>query len=163
MSSDRALPPAEDRAATPSEPHSVAGVAGIPSAKRLKKVSIFEPPEPARVVLARALGITIDEAGLGLAALIEGGYGLGPRNPTNGMFAAYIESTCPARGHQRIITAISKAKLRWQAMLEQGTAMAMSLKYAPADLVASAIEARSGETGTGSTEGESAVPKGDAQ
>lgn len=99
-----------------------------------KSLTVYDKPLPARVVLARALSISTDEAGLALAALIEGGYGIAPRLPTNGMLAAYIEATAPPRHHEAVITAIGKARVRWQAMLEQGTAMAMSLKYLPAQV-----------------------------
>lgn len=94
-------------------------------------LSVYEKPLPARLVIAQALNISTDEAAKVLSALIKGGYGVAPRNPTNGMLAAYMEATTPPRGHEPVITAIGKARARWQAMLEQGTAMAMSLKYLP--------------------------------
>ena len=94
-----------------------------------RQTAIYDKPLPARLILARALGISTDEAGLALSALIEGGYGIAPRLPTNGMLCAYIEATYPATRHEAVITAISKARIRWQAMLEQGTAMAMSTKH----------------------------------
>ena len=97
-----------------------------------RSCSIYDKPVPARVILAERLGISTDEAKDILLALVEGGYGIAPRNPTNGMLAGYIEATYPARGHEAIITAIGKARKRWQIMLAHGTEMAMSLKYAPA-------------------------------
>lgn len=118
-----------------------------PIAGRRKTLSVYEKPLPARLILARALGVSTDEAGLALAVLIEGGYGIAPRLPTNGMLAAYIEATAPARNHEAIITAIGKARVRWQAMLEQGTAMAMSLKYVPAVAESDAPEPVSHPTG----------------
>lgn len=92
-------------------------------------LSVYDKPRPARVLLAEALGISHEDAGRAMQALIEGGYGIAPRLPTNGMLAAYIEATTPATGHEPVITAISKARVRWQAMLDQGTAMAMSRKF----------------------------------
>jgi hypothetical protein len=122
----------EDRAATPSEPSPrVSGVAGIPCAGRRASLSVYAKPRPARLVLAHALGISVEEAGRAISALIEGGYGVAPRNPTNGMLAAYIEATEPPKHHEGVITAIGKARVRWQAMMEQGMAMAMSRKCIP--------------------------------
>ena len=109
---------------------------GFTADRRRPGPSVYDKPLPARIVLARALGISTDEAGNALLALIEGGYGIAPRWPTNGMLAAYIEATCPATRHEAVITAIAKARVRWQVMLEQGTAMAMSLKYVPEDSAA---------------------------
>lgn len=132
-----------------------------PSAEyRPRRLSVYEKPLPARLLLARALGISVDEAGLALSALIEGGYGIAPRNPTNGMLAAYIEATAPARNHEAIITAISKARIRWQAMLEQGTAMAMSLKYVPAQ--GGVTEGGDGEAGSVSEASSTRSAKADA-
>lgn len=91
--------------------------------------TIYDKPKPARIILAKALNITVDEAKLALIALVEGGYGIAPRNPTNGMLAGYIEATIPPKHHEAVITAIGKARVRWQAMLQHGTEMAMSLKY----------------------------------
>ena len=109
-----------------------------PRAGRWRAQSIYEKPPPARLAIARALGVSTDEAGLVISALIEAGYGVAPRQPTNGMLVAYMEATTPPKGHESVVTAIGKARVRWQAMLEQGTAMAMSVKRLPA----SAIEAR---------------------
>lgn len=92
-------------------------------------LSVYPKPRPALNVLAKALSISTEEARNAMVALIEAGYGIAPREPTNGMLAACIEATTPARGHEAIITAISKGRVRWQAMLEQGTAMALSRKY----------------------------------
>jgi hypothetical protein len=96
---------------------------------RRLSATVYEKPQPARLILARALGISDDEAGLALVALVEGGYGVAPRNPTNGMLAAYLEALTPPTGHEAVITAIGKARARWQAMLEQGTGMALSRKF----------------------------------
>jgi hypothetical protein len=74
------------------------------------------------------MGISTDEAGDALAALIQGGYGVAPRNPTNGMLIAYMEALTPPANHESVVTAIGKARVRWQAMLAQGTEMAMSRK-----------------------------------
>jgi hypothetical protein len=128
---------------------------------RRLSMTVYEKPEPARLILARALGVSTDEAALAIAALIEGGYGVAPRNPTNGMLAAYLEAMTPPTGHEAVITAISKARLRWTAMLEQGTAMAMSRKRldASVDTLPKGQDAKQGLAGT---EG-SAVPKADAE
>lgn len=118
-------------------------------------VAVYEKPRPARELIAKALSISTDKAGLVISALIEGGYGIAPRNPTNGMLAAYLEALTPPTRHEAVITAIGKARLRWQAMLEQGTAMAMSRKSLPAI----AMEARQGGDGTAPSEGRQRGPK----
>ena len=89
---------------------------------------VYEKPQPAVVILANALGTTVEDARAAMIALSEGGYGIAPRNPTNGMICAYLEALTPPTGHEAVVTAIGKARVRWQAMLEQGTAMALSLK-----------------------------------
>ena len=93
---------------------------------------VYEKTPPARVILAKAMDITVEEAGAVMVALVEGGYGIAPRNPTNGMLVAYMEALTPPSGHEAVVTAIGKARVRWQAMLEQGTAMALSFKRVPA-------------------------------
>ena len=103
-------------------------------------------PLPAKIVLARAMGSSVEEAGKLLSALIVGGYGIAPREPSNGMLKGYIEATCPPTNHEQIMTAIGKARLRWQAMLDSGTAMAMSVKYIPEDLQAISTEQSVTET-----------------
>lgn len=105
------------------------GASLVPGAYSRKALGVYDKPLPARLILARALGVTADEAGLALVALVEGGYGIAPRLPTNGMLAAYLEATTPPRNHEAVITAIGKARARWQAMLEQGTAMSLSRRY----------------------------------
>ena len=95
---------------------------------------VYEKVQPACTILAKALDITIDEARQAMVALVEGGYGIAPRNPTNGMLIAYLEALTPPSGHEQVVTAIGKARVRWQAMLEQGTAMALSFRYVPQEL-----------------------------
>jgi hypothetical protein len=78
--------------------------------------------------LAKALGITPDKAQDGLVALVEGGFGIAPRNPTNGMLVAYLEALTPPSGHEQVVTAIGKARVRWKAMLTQGIERSLSRK-----------------------------------
>jgi hypothetical protein len=82
-------------------------------------------------VLSEELGITVEEAGNIITALIKNGYGVAPVNPTNGMLAGYLEALTPPVGHEQVMTAIGKARVRWQAMLHHGCKMAMSLKRIP--------------------------------
>lgn len=91
--------------------------------------TVYEKPRPARQVLAEALGISTDQAGEAMLALIKAGYGIAPMNPTNGMLRDGMEATTPPSGHEQVITAIGKLRIRWQAMLRQGTEMALSRKY----------------------------------
>jgi hypothetical protein len=114
----------------------------FPRTRNWRAAPVYEKPKSARLVLARAMGISTDEAGDALTALIQGGYGIAPRNPTNGMLIAYMEALTPPSNHESVVTAIGKARVRWQAMLAQGTEMAMSRKRLPAQR----IEARSDET-----------------
>jgi len=85
-----------------------------------------------------------------LRALVKGGYGIGPRNPTNGMLVGYMEALTPPRGYEQVITAIGKARVRWQAMLAHGTEMALSRKF---------MGAAAGEAGT-ATDSEAGVAEG---
>jgi hypothetical protein len=78
--------------------------------------------------LAEALGITPDEAQDGLAALVKGGFGIAPINPTNGMLVAYLEALTPPLGHEQVVTAIGKARVRWKAMITQGIERSLSRK-----------------------------------
>jgi len=114
---------------TTAEQERAAAVAKKPYVR--KSLSVYPKPIPARSVLM-ATGLTYDQAENALRALAEAGYGVAPREPTNGMLAAYIEATAPPKHHEAVITAIGKARARWSAMLEQGHAMAMSRKFMPA-------------------------------
>jgi hypothetical protein len=117
-------------------------MSGFPRGRNWRSAPVYEKPLAARLILARAMGISTDEAGDALTALIQGGYGIAPRNPTNGMLIAYMEALTPPSSHESVVTAIGKARVRWQAMLAQGTEMAMSRKRLPAQ----GTEARRAET-----------------
>lgn len=116
-----------------------------------RSTSVYEKGLPARSIMVE-FGLTDEEAVGLMRALIQGGYGVVPRNPTNGMLASYLEALTPPKGHEAVITAIGKARARWQAMFQHGVEMALSRKF----MAASAIEARSDETRSSSAEGESA-------
>lgn len=99
------------------------------TARRRERTPIFDEPMPAVDVLAHATGLAPDAARDGLLALIRAGYVIGPRDPTNAMLLAYMQSygqeaTNPAT----VITAIAKARRRWRAMGDKGSAMAVSRK-----------------------------------
>jgi hypothetical protein len=92
-------------------------------------VPVLDEPESAPKVLAEALGITPRQAREGLRALVKAGYVIGPREPTNAMLLAYITSYGQVPVNPATtITAVGKARRRWQAMAEQATAVALSLK-----------------------------------
>lgn len=117
---------------TRSAPEAPAGLrpsGDDPARVRRASLSVYEKPVPAVMVLAGAAGVTVDQARAVLVALVEAGYGIAPRQPTNGMLAAYIEATTPPKHHEAVITAIGKARVRWTAMLAQGTAMALSFRH----------------------------------
>jgi len=121
---------------------------------------VYEKPPPARVVLAKSLGITVDEAAEAMVALAEAGYGIAPRNPTNGMLVAYLEALTPPSGHEQVVTAIGKARVRWQAMLEQGTAMSLSRRSIDASAIEAhgAADSEAGAVGDESAVGEAETP-----
>jgi hypothetical protein len=124
-----------------------------------RRYPLFESPPPARVILARALGITVDEAAQAIVALVEGGYGIAPRNPTNGMLVAYLEALTPPTGHEQVVTALGKARVRWQAMLAQGTAMSLSKKL----LASVDRNPQGGDAQQAPSRSDESAPEGDAQ
>lgn len=87
------------------------------------------PSESAITILARELNIPHENARAALLAIVKGGYWIAPREPTNAMLVAYITSygDLPTNP-QTMITAAGKARARWKAMGESGTARAMSGK-----------------------------------
>jgi hypothetical protein len=138
--------PSDQALAVPATPaNAVDGPSGFDPSRRDRRTTVYEKPLPARVILATECGLTDDEAKAVLLALVRGGYGIAPRNPTNGMLAGYIEATEPPKHHEAVITAIGKARLRWQAMLAHGTEMALSRKFmdAPSPLPGPLLDGRS--------------------
>src|SRR5690349_204670 len=94
---------------------------------KITEAQIFERPTPAIVVLAESLRISHHAAREALQALVEAGYVVAPRLPTNAMLNAYLEAygTEPTRV-QSCIIGIGKARKRWAAMADKGTQMALS-------------------------------------
>lgn len=93
---------------------------------------VYERPVPAICVLADALGIDHEAAERGLKALVIGGYVIAPRLPTNAMLDAYLRAygTAPSTPRSAII-GIGKARVRWAAMADKGTQMALSWRRVP--------------------------------
>ena len=99
----------------------------------------FEPARTADVYerTPSAIDVVVDHLGCDaeaalelLRAILEGGYYIAPRIPTDPMLSAYFW----AYGHQgwnprTIIQNIGKARIRWQAMGLAGSAMALSRKF----------------------------------
>jgi hypothetical protein len=128
---------ADQALAVPVEP--VSRLAPSGPSRRLRP-TVFEKPKPARSILAAECGLSDDEAMAVLRALVRGGYGIAPRNPTNGMLAGYLEATEPPKHHEATITAIGKARVRWQAMLAHGTEMALSWKFMDRQAIAAGTQ-----------------------
>lgn len=97
--------------------------------ERHPDVPVLDESEPAVTVLARQLGISHRQAREALRALVKAGYVIGPREPTNAMLLAYITSYGQVPVNPATtITAVGKARRRWQAMADKATAMALSTK-----------------------------------
>jgi hypothetical protein len=95
---------------------------------------VFEKPAPAICVLADAIGVSHKAARAGLTALVKAGYVVAPRLPTDAMLAAYLESYgTPCSTPRSAIIGIGKARLRWAAMADRGTRMALSVKGVPSE------------------------------
>ncbi len=92
--------------------------------------SIYERPDKAALdIVANAISCDIKTARNVMSALVKGGYFIAPRNPTNHMLEAYIRSYGPLPTNPAtMLTAVGKARKRWQAMGSAGTAMALSTK-----------------------------------
>lgn len=57
-----------------------------------RRPNLLPQPESAVVLLAQALGLSLEDARLGLTALVRGGYVIAPREPSNAMLVAYAEA-----------------------------------------------------------------------
>lgn len=88
---------------------------------------IYDPPEPATTVVARAGGLSADAARDVLKALAKAGYFVAPRDPINSMLDAYLNAygRVPTTTSS-VIVGIGKARKRWKAMGEVGTRMALA-------------------------------------
>lgn len=90
---------------------------------------VLDDTRSAIKIVSEASGLDTQKSREVIRALIDAGYFVAPRVPTNAMLLAYIESYGQLpKNPKTIITAVGKAKRRWQAMGSMGTAMAMSLK-----------------------------------
>ena len=87
---------------------------------------IAQPPSALRVI-ALSIGIEIDEARAIVRALAKAGYIVAPMEPTNAMFAAYVEALgAPSKKYDTVIQNIGKARKRWKAMAHVGMIVAFS-------------------------------------
>lgn len=136
MAEDRALHPADDRAvaADAAEPVASAVPASIPSVlpERLRSC-IYEGPRSAVFPLAAALEIEASEALTILRAIVDCGFVIAPREPTDAMLVAYFDAYgARPQSPNSVIRGIGKARLRWREMGRAGTAVALSRRcYAP--------------------------------
>lgn len=88
---------------------------------------IIAQPSSAIQIVAAALGISRDEAKVAILSLVKAGFVVAPMEPTNSMFAAYIEALGqPTKRHETAIRNIGKARRRWKAMAQAGVAVAVS-------------------------------------
>jgi hypothetical protein len=95
-----------------------------------RSADVYARTRPAIAVMADALGCDFEHAGDALRALVEAGYFIAPRIPSDpmlyGYFMAYGQQAWSPR---TVIQNIGKARLRWQAMGQSGTALALSRKF----------------------------------
>lgn len=132
----------------------------IPSADATPRTAdVYTRTMPAAKVMADAVGCDIDRAMEIIRSMVEGGYFIAPRVPTDPMLYAYFSAYgSQAWSPRTIIQNIGKARLRWQAMGQAGTDMAFSRKF----LTAQGTPTRSAETeGLGPKDG-GPVTEGDA-
>lgn len=111
----------------------------MPQSKLSSSVTDLTPPRygdvyarttPAVQVLAGILNCDYKRAADVLRGLVDGGYYVAPRIPTDPMLYAYFNAYGQQAWSPRtIIQNIGKARLRWQAMGTSGTAMAFSRKF----------------------------------
>ena len=93
----------------------------------MRAPEILNQPPAAKEVMAAAIGITLDDAHAILVALAKAGFVIAPLEPTNAMFAAYMEAlSAKATRRDTIIANIGKARRRWKAMAECGMKIAFS-------------------------------------
>lgn len=94
---------------------------------RLSENPVLDKVPTAVEILVDQVGMTKEEARAVLGAVVRGGYVIAPREPTNVMFLAYMDSYGQrARTPQTVITNMGKARCRWKAMGEAGTKTALS-------------------------------------
>lgn len=90
---------------------------------------LFDSPCPAIPILAQAAECTEEQARAGILALVRAGYVIAPREPTNGMIFAYLETYTQPTQPESVIQGAAKARRRWKAMAESGCRMALSAKH----------------------------------
>ena len=91
---------------------------------------IIAMPHSALRVIALSVGIEIDDARRIVKALAKAGFVVAPMEPTNSMFAAYVEALgAPSRRHTTVIQNLGKARKRWRAMATAGLAVVFSNFY----------------------------------
>jgi hypothetical protein len=124
--------------------------------------SIYPGARSAIDVLAEEIGCDRQRAREVLQGLVNAGFVIAPREPSNPMLDAYMRAlgTRPSRHRSVIMNNIGKARKRWQAMALAGTRVALTFNHYP-DQSAQAGEAGTAETRSGSVH-EHAVPEGDA-
>lgn len=90
---------------------------------------IFDPP-PSPISIMTEIGIDEKMARAALHAMVKAGYYIAPRNPSNAMLVAYMEAMAPhvTKNIRTMMVNVGKAKLRWKAMGESGTRLALSPK-----------------------------------
>lgn len=95
-----------------------------------RTADVYRRTKPAIAVIAEATGCSHEDALEILRALAAGGYFVAPRIPTDPMLYGYFTAFGQQAWSPRsIIANIGKARLRWQAMGQSGTDMAMSRKF----------------------------------
>lgn len=91
---------------------------------RKRNPEIIALPPSALRVIALSVGIEMEAAREIVRALAKAGYVVAPMEPTNSMFAAYLEAlNMPPTRHETAIRSIGKARKRWKAMAQAGLAV----------------------------------------
>jgi hypothetical protein len=114
--------------------------ATIPSADDIeppRSADVYARTTPAIKVVAEAVGCDHERALEILKEIVSAGYFVAPRIPSDPMLYAYFNAYGQRAWSARsIIQNIGKARLRWQAMGQAGTALALSRRFLPAQGIA---------------------------
>lgn len=96
--------------------------------KKERQTQVYGAPRAAIDILVDAgLGLSPRDAKRCLIALTKAGFFIGPREPTNSMLEAYLKAVLPGPvSPGSILNAIAKARLRWKAMAQEATQVAIS-------------------------------------
>lgn len=95
-----------------------------------RSADVYRRTTPAIAVLSGLIGCDHGRALEILRGLVEAGYFIAPRIPSDPMLYAYfVAYGQQAWSPRTVVQNIGKARLRWQAMGQAGTALALSRRF----------------------------------